>query len=228
MEIHRVTLSGCGRETGTVIVIDVFRAFTTAAAAFGAGAARIIPAAEINQVKGLLRKFPRALSMGEESGLPIPGFNFSNSPSQFEEEDLAGRTLIQRTSNGTQGLICSLNAANLLASSLVCASATIRLLQHIDPDSLTLVETGRYSGGHGSEDIACGDLIEKRLTGQFVDLKEIAAMARGSSTARPFLDPAQIFHPKEDLEFALQIDKYDFAMQVFIEDGIPTLRRMDI
>ena len=210
------------------MVIDVFRAFTTAAAAFAAGAGKIIPVKEIREAIALLDRFPDALTMGEESGAPVPGFDYSNSPIQFQGVDLDGRTIIQRTSNGTQGLVDSLNAANLLASSLVCASATVRLLQRIDPRSLTLMETGRHGGGHGYEDEACGDMIEKRLRGEFVDLEDIRSKARRSATAKPFSDPKEIHHPQEDLEFALQIDKYDFAMMVFMENDLPVLRKMDI
>ena len=38
MKIHYATLESCHDATGTVVVIDVLRAFTTAAYAFAAGA----------------------------------------------------------------------------------------------------------------------------------------------------------------------------------------------
>ena len=41
MMIQRATRETCGEATGTVVVIDVLRAFTTAAYAFAAGAADI-------------------------------------------------------------------------------------------------------------------------------------------------------------------------------------------
>jgi 2-phosphosulfolactate phosphatase len=41
LEIQRATLDTCAQATGTVVVIDVLRAFTTAAYAFAAGAADI-------------------------------------------------------------------------------------------------------------------------------------------------------------------------------------------
>ena len=50
MEIKVGSLVGGAREAeGTVIIIDVFRAFTTAAIAFDHGAAQIILVAEVEE-----------------------------------------------------------------------------------------------------------------------------------------------------------------------------------
>ena len=49
MMIQRATLETCGEATGTVVVIDVLRAFTTAAYAFATGAADITLVGEIEE-----------------------------------------------------------------------------------------------------------------------------------------------------------------------------------
>lgn len=228
MKICRVNLAGCGAETDTTVVIDVLRAFTTAAAVFAAGAEKIIPVGEISDAFRLKAQFPGSLLMGEDGGRFIPGFDFSNSPAQFKSIDLGGRMLIQRTSNGTQGLIGSLASTRLLACSLVCASATVRLLQQIQPRSLTLVETGRFPGGYGLEDTACADLVSDLLLGRSLNADEIQAKALSSSTVRTFLNPDDLHHLQSDLELSLQVDVYDFAMQVFPENGLPVLRSVEV
>ncbi len=43
MEIHYATLETCSAATDTVVVIDVIRAFTTAAFAFAAGVRDVVP-----------------------------------------------------------------------------------------------------------------------------------------------------------------------------------------
>jgi 2-phosphosulfolactate phosphatase len=42
-------LEGAKRAQGTVVIVDVFRAFTTAAVAFSRGAAKIVLVAEIDE-----------------------------------------------------------------------------------------------------------------------------------------------------------------------------------
>lgn len=227
MIIKRADLTGCGAETDTVVVIDVLRAFTTAAAAFASGAERILPVGEIDEAFKLRSEFPGSITMGEDGGLPIPGFDFSNSPNQFNGTDLKGKTIIQRTTNGTQGIVRSRNAKTILAASLCCASATVRLIQKLKPQSLTLVETGRFDGGWGGEDVACADLIELKIDGHPVSMNAIRLKAANSRTAMPFHDPADTNHAHEDFEFALEIDKYSFTMQVFSINGFKVIKKVE-
>ncbi|MEZ5256356.1 MAG: 2-phosphosulfolactate phosphatase [Ilumatobacteraceae bacterium] len=46
---------------------------------------------------------PGALVMGEDRGRRPEGFTYPNSPVVLAGADLEGRTLVQRTSAGTQG-----------------------------------------------------------------------------------------------------------------------------
>src|SRR5688572_24084000 len=91
--------------TGPVVVIDVIRAFTTAAYAFGAGAEAIYLVATVEEALAFTHAHPHVLAMGEERGRRIEGFTFSNSPVEVSRADLRGRTLVQRTSAGTQGVV---------------------------------------------------------------------------------------------------------------------------
>jgi len=105
------TLETCTPHDGTVVVIDVLRAFNTSAYAFAAGARQVIPVAGVQEALDLRReRFPSALVMGELDGRRIPEFDLGNSPWDVQQPDLRGRTLIQRTSAGTQGLARSAGA----------------------------------------------------------------------------------------------------------------------
>ena len=163
MEFHRATLQDCDQATGAVVVIDVLRAFSNAAYAFSMRAESITLVGTVEDALALKAQMPDALVIGEVDGLPPEGFDFGNSPSETVQHDLCGRRLIQRTSAGTQGVVRSVKAETLFASSFVVAGATVRAIQRLEPGKVTFVITGRYFDG---EDKACAEYLEARLRGQ--------------------------------------------------------------
>ena len=88
---------------GTVAVIDVFRAFTTAAVALAGGAYKVIMVSAVEEALSLREKGIGDIYMGEVGGKPPPEFDFGNSPFEVCEVDFTGKSIIQRTSAGTQG-----------------------------------------------------------------------------------------------------------------------------
>ena len=84
MEIRMGSLLRDAREArGTVIIIDVFRAFTTAAVAFSRGASKIVLVAEVDEALALRVRGVGELCMGEVDGKRPPGFDFGNSPHEL-------------------------------------------------------------------------------------------------------------------------------------------------
>ena len=73
-------LPGAREAEGTVIIIDVFRAFTTAAVAFSRGAEKIILVAEVEEALELRERGVGDLCIGEVAGERPEGFDFGNSP----------------------------------------------------------------------------------------------------------------------------------------------------
>ena len=73
---------------GVVVVVDVLRAFTTAAYAFASGASAIWLVGTVEEALDLSREIPDALTMGEEHGRRPDGFDFSNSPVGVANADL--------------------------------------------------------------------------------------------------------------------------------------------
>lgn len=224
MIIKRTTLENCGEETDTVVAIDVLRAFTTAAFAFSRGALEIILVSSIDEAFTLRKQFPESLIMGELDCYPVEGFDFNNSPSVILEADLSGCRLIQRTTAGTQGIVRSSRATNILATSLVCANATAKRIQKLSPSSVSFIETGVFPYGWGDEDVACGDLIEDLLNGQPTHHDQIIQRVYNSEHAKNFLDSSNSVFPLSDLELAVDIDRFEFAMIVDKLDELFILR----
>ena len=97
-------LEGARTAEGTVVIIDVFRAFTTAAVAFSRGAAKIVLTAEVGEALELRARGVGELCMGEVDGMRPEGFDFGNSPYELSTADVEGKTLVQSTRAGTVGV----------------------------------------------------------------------------------------------------------------------------
>ena len=76
-------LDGARRAKGTVVIVDVFRAFTTAAVALARGADRIVMVAEIDEALRLRDQGVGEICVGEVNGIQPEGFDFGNSPHEM-------------------------------------------------------------------------------------------------------------------------------------------------
>ena len=214
----------CGAESGCVVVIDVLRAFTTTAVAFAQGASEIILVSGVDEIFELSKRFPDALTIGEVNGIQIDGVDYGNSPSKLENLNLAGCRFIQRTTAGTQGVLRSSNAKEILTTSLCCVSATANYIKKMNPWSLTFVETGVFEDGWGDEDKACADLLEALLLEKQIDKEAVIERVIHSKSGSYYQDKGDVTFPIEDLQIASDIDRHDFIMKVYIESGLHILR----
>ena len=229
MELKRASLETCGSATDMVVVIDVLRAFTTAAHAFAAGARAIMLVGTVEEALALRRRMPGALAMGEVDGLPVAGFDLGNSPSALLGMDLTGRRLIQRTSAGTQGVVRSIEAGALLACSFVCAGATARYIGQRAPASVTFVITGVSPDLDGDEDAACADYLESLLcTEDAPDSVPFVRRVPDSGVGRLFADPSRPSLPAADMACAMAADLFDFAMPVERKNGLLTMKPVSV
>lgn len=224
-KFHYTTLEDCHTANGVVILIDVLRAFSTAAHAFAGGAREIILVSGVEEALALKSQIPNSKVMGEVGGLAPEGFDFGNSPTHISAEDLSGITLIQRTGAGTQGAVRSRNADLMLAASFVVAGASVKYLEMLTAIEYTFVITGRH-GTHGDEDLACAEYLEALLRGHQPDSQPFIQRVFDSRDALQHLDPLQTAFPLSDLEYCTNIDKFNFAMPIRREAGKLVMRCM--
>jgi 2-phosphosulfolactate phosphatase len=211
-------LEDCHTAKGVVVVIDVLRAFSTAAYAFSRGAKEVILVSTVEEALSLKSSISPSKAMGEVQGLCPPGFDFGNSPTYINEADLSGITMIHRTSAGTQGVVRSQGAEVMLAASFVVANATVRYLSNLATPAVTFVITGKSYNG-GDEDIACAEYLEELLRGNQPEAKLFLKRVFESKDAFPHLNPEQRAFPRSDLDYCTRVDQFDFAMPVTREDG---------
>lgn len=226
MKFHYMDLEDCHTARGLVIVVDVLRAFSTAAYAFSRGAKEIFLVSTVEEALALKSRLPGSKAMGEVGGLPPPGFDFGNSPTAIVRKDLSGMTLVQRTGAGTQGAVRSLEAGTMLAASFVVAGGTVRHVTRLGAEVVTFVVTGR-SYNSGDEDLACAQYLEALIKGQRPDPEPFIRRVFTSRDALQHLDPTQTGFPLSDLDYCTQVDKFDFALPIVRENGNLVMRCME-
>jgi 2-phosphosulfolactate phosphatase len=209
---------------GTVVIVDVFRAFTTAAVAFSRGAEKIIMVAGVEEALNLRWKGKADLCMGEVDGKRPKGFDFGNSPYELAQADVAGKTLVQSTRAGTVGIASAAKAERCFAASLVIADATVRAVRAARPSLVTIVAMGASGVVRSDEDEQCAMLLKNRLEGRTPDVDAVRRLILAGEESLKYGDPATPhFHPK-DRDIALEVDSLDFAVAVTRESGLLVAR----
>jgi len=225
MRIERFSLvSGARRARGLVVVIDVFRAFTTAAYVMANGAERIIPVGDLGEAFELKRLHPDWVLMGERGGRRVEGFDYGNSPFEVRDVDFTGRTVIQTTGAGTQGVVNATGAEAILLGSFVMAGAIIRRIRRTRPETVSLVAMGSRGVEPSAEDELCANYIEAALKGETLDFAEIRRRIRAAPSGAKFFDPAQPQFREEDFHMALDLDRFDFILRVVRDGGLHVVK----
>lgn len=212
---------------GAVVVVDVLRAFTTAAYAFEAGAKEIYLVASVDDALVFKNQYADVLAMGEDHGRRPAGFDFSNSPVAISKADLTGRTIVQRTTAGTQGVLAAKKAGRLWAASLVCATATAKAVTAAGLGSPTYVITGRTEDQDelkGHDDRLTADLIDRVRLGQRRRALTTAAALHQTYEAQRLQELATEHSDLLDTDFAANVDLFDFAMEATHDDRGVRLR----
>lgn len=206
-----------------VVVIDVIRAFTTAAWALARGATEILLVSTVDEALALKAAGRAALAIGEVNGDPPPGFDLGNSPVCMQQADVAGLCLVQRTGSGTQGAVRCINAPQLFATSFVCASATVQAVRRLTCPEVAILPTGHTP--EGAEDIACAEYLSACLQHGRADALPYLERVRTSPAAQRLLTSRHPKTPPHDLEACVDLDRFDFAMPVQRRDGLLVLTK---
>jgi len=201
-------------DADAVVVIDVLRAFSTAAVALACGAREIFPVQDVEDAFALRLGDPDLVLMGETECLPVPGFDLGNSPVAAAAFPFAGRRAVQRTTAGTRGLVCCSDARSLWAASFLVASATVAALQAAECRRVAFVITGTVHYGSADEDLACAEWMAELLRGRPTAAEPFLQRVRASVAASTFLSPSSPLHAPADVDFCARADVFPFSLNV--------------
>jgi 2-phosphosulfolactate phosphatase len=148
----RQMVEGAREATGVAVIIDVFRAFSTACYVSANGARSIIPVGDLDDAYRMKALHPEYILMGERDERIQPGFDFGNLPAQIETVNFTDRIVVQTTSAGTQGIPNATRADQVLTRSFVNAKAVVDYLHRTQPSKVSLVAMGTVGKETSAED----------------------------------------------------------------------------
>ena len=238
---RRSLLAGAVDAQGTVVVIDVLRAFSCSALMFHYGVRDLALVRTPEEALAFRDRDPDYLVAGEVKGVKVPGFDLGNSPADIVAKGEAffrSRRVAVRSSAGTQGVLAAVaHADQVILGAYMTASAIARYVTAQTSSeasvrrcdgTVTIVAMGFEGVRPSVEDERCGDYIEHLLTGKPYD--HLAAMweCLNDPDIAASLRGEHHYRPKEDIVLALQRDLFDFAMVGRLEDDHVRVTRVDV
>ena len=221
-------LEGARKAQGLTVIIDVFRAFSTACYAYGSKIQRIYPVGDLEKAYQLKQINPEYILVGERNEQKPEGFDYGNSPSQLMTGNLSGKTMVHTTSSGTQGIANATHADEILTGSFVNALAIINYIRKQNPEKVSLVCMGYSCQYPTDEDTLLAVYIKNELEGISNDFPAMVEQIRKGDGARFFAPEKQDWAPVADFDLCLSLNRFNFVLKVEIENDLNYLRRIDV
>ncbi|HSJ52365.1 MAG TPA: 2-phosphosulfolactate phosphatase [Anaerolineae bacterium] len=217
-------LEGARQAEGVAVIIDVYRAFTSAALMVHLGAEKLVLVADAEAALDLKRSLG-TLAVGEKGGRRVPGFDLGNSPTEVLAAGRAlfeGRVVAQRTSAGVQGAVAAAGRCEkVFLGSYLTAAATARAILALSPppEVVSLVPMGWEGRVATPDDEGCAAYLEHLLTGRPYDhIATLRGIVEHEATQK-FVRGDQPHYPPEDPIYCLQRDLLDFCLLLEQEEG---------
>lgn len=151
----------------TCVVFDILRATTSIVTALERGAAAVLPVGTIEEALAVRERNPNVLLAGERDGVRIRGalsggveFDFGNSPREFLQAELEGRTLVMTTTNGTRALEACEGADSVLVGCFLNLETVAKFLIRRRARQVLLVCSGTHEEASYEDTLAAGALVD--------------------------------------------------------------------
>lgn len=162
---------------------------------------------EINDARLIKSANPNFVLFGERGGVRVEGFDYGNSPIEASILNLKNKRVILTTSAGSQGIVYSENADEVIIGSFANAKAVVDYLISKNPEVVTLLAIGNNATESAVEDEECARYIKAKLEGDEVSIASIRKNILSSDGA----DRLRSLKQEDDLEFCIQLDISDIV-----------------
>ncbi len=202
-------------EGKVVVVIDILRATSCMVTGLAHGVEAIIPVATLEECMALGKK--GHITAAERDGKKAAGFDLGNSPFSYMDENLKGKTIAVTTTNGTQAIVQSSAAMQIIVGAFLNITA---LANHLKTEEKPVVAVcAGWKGQVNAEDTLFAGALFEKLKTRF-QLKGDGALLASSIFRQEGNDMyeflAKSSHFKrlanlgidEDVRFCLEVDRY--------------------
>jgi 2-phosphosulfolactate phosphatase len=144
----------------TSIVIDVLRATSTIIESLHNGAKEVIPVSSFEFAMKASGSFfgGNTLLGGERNTKRIEGFNLGNSPLEYTNKVVQGKSIILYTTNGTKAIVRAKFSETLILCAFTNISIVANFIGHSDKD-IEILCSGRNNGFCIEDTVCAGRLI---------------------------------------------------------------------
>ena len=143
-----------------VVVVDILRATSVISTAFHYGIKDLIPVSSLSEARKYLNK-ENYIVAAERNAERIEGIDFGNSPFQYMNDDIKGKTLVLTTTNGTKSINLS-NKHEVITASFINEIAVFNYIMNSEKDVVILCSG--WKGLPNMEDtVFAGSLSQKIL-----------------------------------------------------------------
>ena len=148
-----------------VVIIDVFRATSTIAAAIDNGANCVIPVASVEECIAIGKEITNSITAGERDGKVAAGLEHGNSPLEYPRDFIENRTLVLTTTNGTRLLHMVQDADTIITGSFLNLSPVCDFL--LTQGKNVLLGCAAWKDRFNLEDTLFAGAVANRLKNHF-------------------------------------------------------------
>ncbi len=219
-----------------VIVIDLVRSTSTLAVIMSRGPSRVLIAPTIQKAqKFAAQQTIHPLLCGERGGRRPEGFDHGNSPREYADLSLSGKTIVFTSSNGARAMMEVGLAPRVLLGSLLNARAvvaqTLQYAREQDLDIL-LVCAGQEEKFALDDTYAAGFLVSRLING--MDASEEFVLGDGGQGALGifgyYQDSLRLVQQSMSGKLVTEIglaDDLPYLLQPDLLDAVPRLAQRD-
>lgn len=214
-------------QTNTIfVIIDVFRAFTTAGYVLNKAPSEYILAKDSEVLSLLKNDTQEPLLIGKyEVGADLK-YDIPNSPTRVDEGKISNRQVLHRTEAGARGVLQASEADVILCAGFCNAQASVDFIKKYDNPRVVFCPMGHEATTPTLEDHTCALYLQTLLQGVKLDLSPFDE-AHQKGSGKYFFSEDQWQYPREDFQKCLEVDRFDFAIRASLKENYALLTRCE-